>query len=46
MTIALQFLGAARHVTGTEHLLPVDNKRMLLDCGLVRVPCYDHDELR
>jgi len=38
MTIALQFLGAARHVTGTKHLLAVGEKRILLDCGLVQGP--------
>lgn len=38
MTIALQFLGAARHVTGTKHLLQVNTKRLLLDCGLVQGP--------
>jgi metallo-beta-lactamase family protein len=38
MTIALQFLGAARHVTGTKHLVEVNEKRLLLDCGLVQGP--------
>lgn len=38
MTIALQFLGAARHVTGTKHLLTVGNQKILLDCGLVQGP--------
>lgn len=38
MTIALQFLGAARHVTGTKHLLSVGDRRVLLDCGLVQGP--------
>jgi metallo-beta-lactamase family protein len=38
MTIALQFLGAARHVTGTKHLLTVGKKNILLDCGLVQGP--------
>jgi metallo-beta-lactamase family protein len=38
MTIALQFLGAARHVTGTKHLLEVGDRRILLDCGLVQGP--------
>ena len=46
MTIALQFLGAARHVTGTKHLLQVNTKRLLLDCGVLHVPSnYDRDEL-
>ncbi len=38
MTIALQFLGAARHVTGTKHLLTVGKNNILLDCGLVQGP--------
>ncbi len=36
--LALQFLGAARHVTGTKHLLQLGDKRVLLDCGLVQGP--------
>jgi metallo-beta-lactamase family protein len=38
MTIELQFLGAARHVTGTKHLLIVNDKQVLLDCGMVQGP--------
>lgn len=38
MRVELQFLGAARHVTGSKHLLTVDGKRILLDCGLVQGP--------
>jgi metallo-beta-lactamase family protein len=38
MTIALQFLGAARHVTGSKHLLTVGSRKVLLDCGLVQGP--------
>ena len=38
MSIALQFLGAARHVTGTKHLVEVNDKKVLLDCGLVQGP--------
>jgi len=38
MTIELQFLGAARHVTGTKHLLHVNEKQLLLDCGMVQGP--------
>lgn len=30
----LQFIGAARTVTGSMHLLTVDGKKILLDCGL------------
>jgi len=32
--LKIQFLGAARSVTGSMHLLTVDNKNILLDCGL------------
>ena len=38
MVLELQFLGAARHVTGTKHLLRVGDKQVLLDCGLVQGP--------
>ena len=38
MTITLQFLGAARHVTGSKHLLTVNDRRILLDCGMVQGP--------
>lgn len=38
MKIALQFLGAARHVTGTKHLLHLGETRVLFDCGLVQGP--------
>jgi metallo-beta-lactamase family protein len=38
MGIALQFLGAARHVTGSKHLVEVNGKKVLLDCGLVQGP--------
>jgi metallo-beta-lactamase family protein len=30
----IQFLGAAGTVTGSRHLLDIDNKRLLIDCGL------------
>lgn len=30
----LTFLGAARTVTGSKHLLEVDGRRILIDCGL------------
>lgn len=44
MTISLQFLGAARHVTGTKHLLTVGPQRVLLDCGMVQGPRKIADE--
>lgn len=31
---ALSFLGAARTVTGSKHLLEVNDRRVLVDCGL------------
>lgn len=36
--LQLQFLGAARHVTGTKHLLRIGRTRVLLDCGMVQGP--------
>lgn len=36
--IALRFLGAARHVTGSKHLLELGQHKVLLDCGLVQGP--------
>jgi metallo-beta-lactamase family protein len=38
MAISLQFIGAARHVTGSKHLLTVNDKNVLLDCGMVQGP--------
>ena len=32
--MTLTFLGAARTVTGSKHLLEVDGRRILIDCGL------------
>ena len=32
----LQFLGAAQEVTGSMHLLTVNDKKILLDCGMVQ----------
>ena len=40
----LQFLAAARNVTGSQHLLSVNGKKILLDCGLYqghRKDAYD-----
>ncbi len=36
--LALRFLGAARHVTGSKHLLEIGDTNVLLDCGLVQGP--------
>ncbi len=32
----ITFHGAARSVTGSKHLIEVDGKRILLDCGMVQ----------
>jgi metallo-beta-lactamase family protein len=34
MNLSITFLGAARTVTGSKHLLEVDGHRVLVDCGL------------
>lgn len=34
MAVSITFLGAARSVTGSKHLLEVDGKRVLVDAGL------------
>jgi metallo-beta-lactamase family protein len=34
MQIKLRFLGAAQNVTGSRHLLEVNDTRVLIDCGL------------
>jgi metallo-beta-lactamase family protein len=34
MQTSLTFLGAARTVTGSKHLLEVGGRRLLVDCGL------------
>ncbi len=34
MKVSLKFLGAARSVTGSKYLLEIDNKKILIDCGL------------
>lgn len=44
MKLELQFLGAARHVTGSKHLLRIGDTRVLLDCGLVQGPRRIADE--
>jgi metallo-beta-lactamase family protein len=32
--LKIQFIGAARTVTGSQHLLTIHNKKILLECGL------------
>ena len=34
MDIGIQFLGAARNVTGSRHLVDIGGLRLLIDCGL------------
>lgn len=34
MSLSVRFLGAAKNVTGSRHLLEADGVRVLLDCGL------------
>jgi metallo-beta-lactamase family protein len=34
MTISVSFLGAAKNVTGSRHLIEADGTRVLIDCGL------------
>jgi metallo-beta-lactamase family protein len=36
MSISMQFLGATQEVTGSCHLLQVNNQQVLLDCGLIQ----------
>ena len=38
--LRITFHGAARSITGTAHLLEIDSKRILLDCGL-----FDSDRI-
>jgi metallo-beta-lactamase family protein len=38
MAVSIQFLGAARHVTGSKHLLTVDDHKILLECGMLQGP--------
>lgn len=48
MEIKLKFLGATKCVTGSSHLLTVNNKKILLDCGLFQsndLKSYSNDIL-
>lgn len=38
MSVALQFLGAARYVTGSKHLVHIGGRKVLFDCGMVQGP--------
>jgi metallo-beta-lactamase family protein len=43
----IHFHGAARTVTGSQHLLEINGKRILLDCGLYqgkRAECYKRNQ--
>ncbi len=42
----IQFLGAAREVTGSKHLITLDNgKKILLDCGMYQGKGLDTDSM-
>jgi metallo-beta-lactamase family protein len=44
--IRLQFFGAARTVTGSQHLMDVKEQRILLACGMYqgkRAEAYEHN---
>jgi metallo-beta-lactamase family protein len=34
--LQIQFIGGARTVTGSQHLLQINNKKILLECGLLQ----------
>jgi metallo-beta-lactamase family protein len=34
MNISLEFLGAAKNVTGSRYLIEAGNKKILVDCGM------------
>jgi len=40
----LTFLGAARTVTGSKHLMEAGNRRILVDCGLYQGGRELHEE--
>ena len=42
----LEFFGAAAEVTGSCHILHVDGKKVLLDCGLIQGSRKDEERNR
>ncbi|MDT8452395.1 MAG: MBL fold metallo-hydrolase [Gammaproteobacteria bacterium] len=46
MTMQIEFLGAAREVTGSCHLIQIGENRILLDCGLIQGKRTDEDRNR
>lgn len=38
MTTQIRFLGAAQTVTGSQHLLEINGRKLMLDCGLYQGP--------
>lgn len=38
MAVSIRFCGAARTVTGSKHLLAIDGKQILVDCGIFQGP--------
>ena len=38
MNVSVTFLGGAQTVTGSKYLLKIDNKKVLVDCGLFQGP--------
>lgn len=44
MAISISFYGAAGTVTGSKHLVEVDGKRILLDCGMSQGEGHESDK--
>ena len=43
MSVSIRFLGAARYVTGSKHLIRFNDTSILLDCGMVQGPRKSSD---